>query len=482
MNNGEGSIINAPQKQHLSNSPLIKKNHFFEVIAYYGLLCVTFLSAIPYGTVEPWFKLLFVFLTSVFVIFRVLEAILNRSNIFSNKVFFAPLIGIIVVAIIQINPLRELNGIFSPSPSFQNPISLNIYETKNFIIIFFGLLILAETLLHYTNSEKKIRHLIYLVFIISMSTTLLGFARILLLDSGNNFLSPYLTEKIQFAQFVNRNHYAYLMEMNVGLLVGLQLKARLPQWQKPFYWIMTALSCFSIIWVNSRGAILSLVGMSIFAVLLYFFSKENEDDYFEFDNKPQRSRRGNFLKPLLATVLFSTLILGFAVFIISFVGSDPVVTRLESIQEEIAADKSGKTSRKEIWSATIELIKDHPVFGVGFGAYPNAITTYDKSAGELALQQAHNDYLEILANGGVVAFILLAVFIVFLIQRIKVQIKANSRFRRASCFGATLGIFGIMLHSLVDFGLHIIINTFVLTILIVIATANINSKNRLNDR
>lgn len=473
MKTKEESTLQFSTKNSLAKTNQANRTQILEIITFYGLLCVIFLAAIPYGTAETWFKLLFVFLACFFTIFRVIDGLINNIPIFSNKLFFAPLFGLILLAVFQIIPF---NKVFDLSHQTTFPLSMNVYATKNFILILFGLLITGEALLQYTNSEQKLRNLVYLVLIISIGSTLFGFARVLFLDDENNFLSFYFNNKIQFAQFVNHNHYAYLMEMSLGLLVGLQLKSNLPQWQKPLFWLMTAISCFAIIWINSRGGILSMVGLSLFAVLLYFFTPP-KDSYFEVISKTQKPQKRKYLKPILTTILFSSLLFGFAAFIISFVGGDPVVNRIESIQQEITESNAGKTSRREIWLSTMELIKANPVSGVGFGAYSTAITAYDTSSGDLALQQAHNDYLEILANGGIIAFILMLIFIILLIKKINVQIKSGNSFRRASCFGATIGIFGIMLHSIVEFGLHIIINALILIILIVIATAKISSKN-----
>ncbi|MFN2514435.1 MAG: hypothetical protein ABR568_23865, partial [Pyrinomonadaceae bacterium] len=51
------------------------------------------------------------------------------------------------------------------------------------------------------------------------------------------------------------------------------------------------------------------------------------------------------------------------------------------------------------------------------------------------------------------------------------NLRSPSRFRRAACLGAAIGIAGVAVHSLVDFGLHTIVNALVFTTLIVIATS-----------
>jgi O-antigen ligase len=171
----------------------------------------------------------------------------------------------------------------------------------------------------------------------------------------------------------------------------------------------------------------------------------------------------------LCGVVFSLVVL-----IVAFVGGDRVATRMEGIQGETEVIDSAKVNRGIIWDSTIELIKERPVFGSGFGAYAAAITRYDTTGGRAALQQAHNDYLEVLANGGAVGLAMFAVFGFLVGKRAVRNLGAGDRFRRASCFGAVIGIFGVLIHSFVDFGLHILINALIFMVLVVIATADVH--------
>jgi O-antigen ligase len=86
-------------------------------------------------------------------------------------------------------------------------------------------------------------------------------------------------------------------------------------------------------------------------------------------------------------------------------------------------------------------------------------------------QEAHNDYLELLASGGLVGLGIGVWFAIVVLRRMRKNLVAPNRFRRAACFGAVLGIAGVAVHSLVDFGLHTIVNALVFTTLIVIATS-----------
>jgi O-antigen ligase len=114
----------------------------------------------------------------------------------------------------------------------------------------------------------------------------------------------------------------------------------------------------------------------------------------------------------------------------------------------------------------------HPMLGVGMGAYWTAVPAFHDASGTMIPQEAHNDYLELLASGGLVGSAIGVWFVVILFRRSRQNLYSANRFRRAACFGATIGIIGVAVHSLVDFGLHMILNALVFTTLVAIATSN----------
>ena len=142
------------------------------------------------------------------------------------------------------------------------------------------------------------------------------------------------------------------------------------------------------------------------------------------------------------------------------------------------------TLRPNIWRATWELIKDHPVAGVGFGGYWIAITKYHRGSGETTPQEAHNDYLELLASGGVIGLAIGFWFALALVRTASRKLSKlrsldagkSGSFSRAVTLGALAGILTVAIHSLVDFGLHITINAVIFTVLVSIVCINVGSK------
>src|ERR1700674_1205033 len=166
------------------------------------------------------------------------------------------------------------------------------------------------------------------------------------------------------------------------------------------------------------------------------------------------------------------------VFVVAFgtlwLGGDRLATRIEQSRYEFSSNNPESrqgVSRKEIWRVTLRMFAAHPVLGVGMGAYWVAVSTFHDASGTTMPQEAHNDYLELLASGGLVGLAVGVWFAVALFRRTRQNLHSPNRFRRAACFGATIGIIGVAVHSLVDFGLHMIVNAFVFTTLVMIATS-----------
>ena len=136
--------------------------------------------------------------------------------------------------------------------------------------------------------------------------------------------------------------------------------------------------------------------------------------------------------------------------------------------------------RIEIWKATWLMTKDNPWVGVGFGGYWIAVPRYHDASGAYTPQQAHNDYLEILASGGLIGLAICLWLVVVTVKRLKDTGTAADPFRRAAWCGALVGLFGVAMHSSVDFGLHLTVNGALCAALVVIGTARIQAGERVS--
>lgn len=130
------------------------------------------------------------------------------------------------------------------------------------------------------------------------------------------------------------------------------------------------------------------------------------------------------------------------------------------------------TGRAHFWSVTVDIIKNHPVIGTGLGAFGVVYTGYDTRNGLYRLEQAHNDYLQVLSDAGIVGAVLGLVFLVALFRMGFARRESRDDFRRGVATGALAGCFAVLVHSFFDFTLHTTSNTLLFLVLAALATMN----------
>ena len=116
-------------------------------------------------------------------------------------------------------------------------------------------------------------------------------------------------------------------------------------------------------------------------------------------------------------------------------------------------------------------------------AFGTAFPLYDTWNGNFRVEQAHNDYLQILADAGLLGFICIAAFIYLLFKQGLQKIGGeHSHFRRSVSVGAMAGCLGILIHSFFDFPLRTPSNAFFFLLFAVFTTASIHFSKRSRTR
>ena len=165
--------------------------------------------------------------------------------------------------------------------------------------------------------------------------------------------------------------------------------------------------------------------------------------------------------------------LGFAMVVavffgVLYFGGEDAISRMVGTVN--SADPT--TGRAHFWAGAIGIIKDHPVIGAGLGSFSAVYPRYDTGVGLYRLEQAHNDYLQMLSDAGVIGFLLGLLFIIALFRMALKRMQSHDKFRRGVALGALAGCAGALVHSFFDFTLHTTANALLFLLLAALATVN----------
>jgi O-antigen ligase len=428
-------------------------------VVFYGLLALLVVIAIPYGSVQQWWVALFECVVFVFAILASFDLLLTKDALPAGSRVALPLLILCLFLIFQSLPfLGFSNPVF---PDLRRAISADPFTTQQLSIKLFALIVAGILLLRYINTESRLRVLTYTVIAIAVCSALFGLLRHG--SGGPRWFFPLPKDTRGFAQFVNRNHFGFLVEMAFGLIAGLVIRGT----EGYRRWVLAAFAAFlwiSLVVANSRGAILATLCQLLFLIV----AANPFHMRFPVVRGESRWQMGKAfaVQGLLMIVLVSAFAYG-----VRWVGGETVVSNFElttiGFSQQGGHERRENVSRRDVWSATWRLFKAHPVLGSGFGAYWIAITRHHDASGDFTPQEAHNDYLELLAAGGIVGTALCAWFVLLVLLRAIVVLKVVG-WAGGAALGAIVGAFGVMVHNVVDFGLHITINAVILMTLIVI--------------
>jgi len=161
-----------------------------------------------------------------------------------------------------------------------------------------------------------------------------------------------------------------------------------------------------------------------------------------------------------------TALVGFLAVAVLFgiwIGLGPVAERYEALATDYHL-------RMNIWKDTLSLIRAHPLFGTGFGTYATVYTTVQTTSLLNLVDHAHNDYLEITVELGIIGAGLLFGLILSVLAR---GISAFYRLRQTRegflVLGSCGSILAILFHSLADFNLQIPANVLVLAAILALS-------------
>lgn len=430
------------------------------------LLCVMLVfSNIAYGAVETWALGFLSLFAGFVVVFWIADALIKKELWVSFSKLQLPLLGLILIGLIQLLPLRSLNiSTDLLSIPAANSLSLDPYLTKLAVVQLIIYFIFFAAALSFINIQNRLRKVVVFIIIFGALMAFFGILQRLAGVEGIYGMRP-TPSAIPFASFVNQHHFAAFMEMTIGLTLGL-IFGKATDKDKRFLLIIAAvLMGIAIVMTSSRGGMLSLFGVLAFVITANLLKKQKDD------NKSSTENRQNFRRNFTIIAGGLALILGLFGAVL-LLGGDASLLRGVGLANE----QDFTSGRTYFWAVALKIILNHPILGVGLDAFGTAFTRFDTWNGTFRIEQAHNDYLQILADAGILGFACVVSFIYLLFKTSLHAVgDALNRFRRNSAIGALAGCFGILIHSFFDFPLRTPANAFFFLTFVVLATNSISN-------
>jgi len=279
-----------------------------------------------------------------------------------------------------------------------------------------------------------------------------------------------ITHQDAVGTFVNRNHLAGYLCMTLSVGIGLMM-ARLGHQKRNQHanWKTRLASAFEFVLSPKMRLRMLLIVMVIGLVLT-------------------RSRMGNtaFFSAMLVVgamamvlarktapqtmILIASLVIIDVLVVGTWVGLEKVVERVQGT-EVMTADGGKQESieaRSEAARTALAIIRDYPLVGTGGGSFYNIFLSYrTPQFGHTFLDHAHNDYVEIASDFGLLGLGLLGLLVTSTLwTAIKVLKSRRSPLPWGMAFGVSMSVVALAVHSMVDFNLQIPANALTMVVIL----------------
>jgi O-antigen ligase len=251
--------------------------------------------------------------------------------------------------------------------------------------------------------------------------------------------------------YICPNHLAGYLE--VSAMMGLSIVC----WSRQTFWLKLlaaygAVICgVGIVLTGSRGSYLSTaVGIAVFAVLSWIAMR--------------RASRHQILVSAFGAIVIGGIL---------FVAVTAIFSRQYALQSRASKIFSVQDIRTELWKMAVDQYKLSPAFGTGAETYQYYARRFRTPNIEADPVQAHNDYLQLLAEYGWVGMLCALGFVFchlwfgtralnyFVTERPIARYRLRSD-ALALNIGAISSVAVYVVHSFVDFNLHIPANAMLL--------------------
>jgi O-antigen ligase len=415
-----------------------------------GLMIAVVFTALAFGAVEPWSMFLFEIIVLALIALWAARAVLNKRLKVRLPDAALPVAALVLFGLIQSVAIPDNTGrwmsLSMDAGATRMTVTALVFMLASFVLI-------SNTF----TTRKRMSVLSGFLVIYGLAMAIFALVQHFTWDGRFYWLRPTLATS-PFGPFANHNHFAGYMELLIPLPVALVIAREGRGEIRLLYLFAAAMMGVAAVASLSRGGMISIAaGMMFIALLSVRLRREK-----------QLSRVTMFFSHAVVVIAIMSVIAAG----IFWIGADQVIKRVT--QGQAADSATGRetflSSRGWIWRDTFSMIRTNPILGVGLGAYETAFPIYSESDGSLRVPQAHNEYLQIAADAGIVGVLIALWFIVAIFRTVARGVRSRDPLLAAMALGSGGGIFAMLVHSMFDFNLQIPSNALLFLLLVAVAS------------
>ncbi|MEW5979415.1 MAG: O-antigen ligase family protein [Acidobacteriota bacterium] len=435
-------------------------------------------SPLAYGGVEPWALKIVLSVVGFMVaiwLFRVLGGLHELGVGFRSAL---PFVLFLLLVLIQLTPLpahwrslvefsRPAQASSGPTSPQTNPaateqdwdsISLNSELTSASLIGLLAFVGFCLVVVQTFRRSFQIRSLLIVIVLLGLGEATYGLYEYW---SGRQqifwYHKVFYTEDVT-GTYINHNHFAGLLELIIPLAVAFlvleyQSGSRLRQETRAFRgWRLAGLVgslgilCTALVLSGSRGGMAASLASLVFLTAMLVRGQ----------SPPLRLRR------FWASVVILTVAVG--------------ILLGEAILERFSYTIRDAPQRLSLWKDSLKIVRDYPLLGTGLGTYREAIVPYRTARDYMPVagllqpgrwEYAHNDYLQLVVECGLLGALLLFWAAVSLLKWLWRRISGLARWEdRVLAWSLLSSLLAMLVHSVVDFNLHIPANALLFSLIL----------------
>jgi O-antigen ligase len=375
-------------------------------------------APLPYGAVYTWAWASLTLLTMLVLILWMVGSIQEGRLRIGFSPVYAPLALLLLLGLIQLSFHLTL----SPTGTKESILKLATYLVLFFVVI----------QLFVVSPVEAWRHVGIGVLVFGFLFSFLSILQFLWNPSriiwvGHDLAGP-------FGPYVDRDHYAGLMEMIIPVSACYALSRPRRDPLNGLLWFGVLVPVVSLLLTGSRGGFVSvLVEIAILGSIMIWRNP--------LPDSPRRVAATGLALVAVAAIFF-------------WLVPNLILNKLGTVSNYTL--EAGREGRPTLWRNSLRILRDHPWLGAGLGSFVTVYPPYETHASDLVTEHAHNDYVEALTEtgwlGGALMLAALLIFVPTTFRNLTVQLRRESGWIQ---LGAAIACCGILVHSFVDFNLHI---------------------------